>query len=175
MVLIPFFTIPLTVIAGRAEQALSQIKYKKIALAALFCAPLSEGLVKYLDDTAEIAYNTTGKELIAAGRMIDENTEPDDTIISLGINGYIYPFTKRRAASKYIYQGSGIDHIPGSREEFLSDVLQRKPAIIAIFTAEDEGRADYLPLWYAPVYTMIADEYELLSDKNGYTLFKKKP
>ena len=175
LVLIPFFIIPLTVFAGHAEQGLSGVRSKKWALTALFCVILSEGLVKYLDDAVEIGYNTTGKELVAAGRMIDENTGPDDTIISLGINGYIYPFTKRRAASKYIYQGSGLDHIAGSREEFLSDVLRNKPAIVAIFTGEEDGRADYLPLWYAPVYAMLEAEYRLLSDKNGYALFKKKP
>jgi hypothetical protein len=54
-------------------------------------------------------------------------------------------------------------------------VFNNKPAIIAIFTAEDNGRIDYLPTWYAPVYDLIARDYELLSDENGYSLFKKKP
>jgi hypothetical protein len=108
--------------------------------------------------------------LIKAGKTIDENTGEDDKIISLGINGYIYPFTQRYAASKYIYQGSGIDHLPGAREEFLSDVLNNKPAVIAIFSADDL-RYDYLPDWYAPVYAMIAVEYRLLSGEHGFYLF----
>jgi hypothetical protein len=102
--------------------------------------------------------------------MIDENTMPGDKIISLGINGYIYPFTQRQAASRYIYQGSGIDHFPRAREEFISDIINKKPAIIAIFSAE-EGSYDYLPGWYAPVYALIERDYRLLSDENGYFLF----
>ena len=124
----------------------------------------------YLDDLTEMFYNDSGTQLISAGKMIDENTKAGDKIISLGINGYIYPFTKREAASKYIYQGSGLDHFPAAREEFLSDILENKPAVIAIFSADDL-RYDYLPGWYAPVYDMIADEYRLLSDENGFYLF----
>jgi hypothetical protein len=105
--------------------------------------------------------------------MIDENTMPGDKIISLGINGYIYPFTQREAASKYIYQSSGIDRIPGSREKFLSDILTSKPTVIAIFSADDL-RYDYLPAWYQPVYELINKEYRLLSDENGYFLFIRK-
>jgi hypothetical protein len=175
MVLVPFFVPLLAVFVKIIDSSFSTLKYKNLALAAFFCVILSEELVKYLDDALEIFHNNSYKELIAAGAVIDENTASDDRIISLGINGYIYPFSARRAASKYIYQGSGIDHLPRGREEFLSDVLNNKPAIIAIFTAEDNGRGDYLPAWYAPVYDLIARDYKLLSDENGYTLFKKRP
>ena len=174
MVLVPFFVPLLAVFVKIIDNFFSTLKYKNLALAAFFCVILSEGLCKYIDDALEVLHNKSGRELIAAGKIIDENTAPSDTIISLGINGYIYPFTARRAASKYIYQGSGLSHLPRSQEEFLSDVLNNKPAIIAIFTGEEHGRFDYLPAWYAPVYDVIASDYELLSDKNGYALFKKK-
>jgi hypothetical protein len=173
VVLIPFFVPALTFFCGIVGSAFSAIKKKNIVLVFFFCAVFSESLFKYLDDLAEIFYNDSGTQLINAGKMIDENTELDDTIISLGINGYIYPFTKRKAASKYIYQGSGIDHLSGSREAFLSDILKTKPAVIAIFSAE-ELRYDYLPIWYKPVYTLIDEEYRLLSDENGYFLFIRK-
>jgi hypothetical protein len=52
-------------------------------------------------------------------------------------------------------------------------VLDAKPAIIAIFTAEENGRYNYLPAWYKPVFDMIERDYTLLSDQNGYVLFKK--
>jgi hypothetical protein len=174
MILIPFFVPPIALLAETAARSFSALKYKNLALAAFFCVVLSEGLVKYCDDALEIFYNNSGRELIAAGKMIDENTAPDDTILSLGFNGYIYPFTARRAASKYFYQGSGVDLIPGSREEFLSDALNNKPAIIAIFTGETNGRYDYLPGWYAPAFDLIERDYELLSGENGYVLFKKR-
>ena len=173
MVLIPFFVPPLAVFTGILRHSFSTLKYRGLAFVAFFCVILSQGLFKFIDDALETFYNNSGKELIAAGRMIDENTAPDDTIISLGINGYIYPFSTRRAASKYIYQGSGLDHLSGSRENFLSDVLNNKPAIIVIFTGGDHGPFD-LPDWYAPVYRMIDNEYYLLSDANDYFLFRKQ-
>jgi hypothetical protein len=173
MVLIPFY-VPATVFVAEAVySAFSEIKYRNILFTLFFCLVFSEGLIKYLDDLTEIIHNKSGVELFAAGQMIDDNTKPEDQIISLGINGYIYPFTQRRAVSKFIYQGSGIEHMPNGREEFLFDVLQNKPAIIAIFTAEDDGRYDYLPDWYDPIYELVADGYKLLSDENGYVLFKK--
>jgi hypothetical protein len=172
LVLLPFFVPPLAFIIRIVYKALPESKYKSIMLTFFLCIAFSEGIVKYLDDTVEIFTNNSGSDLVSAGKMIDENTQPDDTIISLGINGYIYPFTKRRAASKYIYQGSGIDHIPGAREEFLSDIMSNKPGIIAIFGADD-GRYDYLPDWYAPIYTMMEQEYTLFSDANGYFLFMR--
>jgi hypothetical protein len=172
-VLFPFFIPPAAFFIKSLYAAFSNVKRKNIVVLFFLCVVFFEALFKYIDDTAELFYNDSRKWLINAGNMIDENTEPDDKIISLGINGYIYPFTQRKAASKFIYQGSGIDHIPGAREEFLSDILNNKPAVIAIFSADDH-RYDYLPDWYAPVYAMIAEDYRLLSDANGYYLFIRK-
>jgi hypothetical protein len=123
VVLIPFFVPALTFFCGVICSAFSGIKKKNIALAFFFCAVFSEGLLKYLDDFAEMFYNDSGRQLINAGKMIDAHTGPEDKIISLGINGYIYPFTKRDAASKYIYQGSGIDYFSGAQEAFLSVIV----------------------------------------------------
>jgi hypothetical protein len=175
IVLIPFFVPAFTSLCDILCTAFSDIKFsgmkkRNIALAFFFCAVFSEGIFKYIDDLAEMIYDDSGRQLINAGKMIDEHTGPEDKIISLGINGYIYPFTKRNVASKYIYQGSGIDHLPGAREEFLSDILKIKPAVIAIIIADDL-RYDYLPDWYEPIYTLIDEDYRLLSDKNGYFLF----
>jgi hypothetical protein len=173
MVLVPFFIPVLVFFIEIVHSAFSNIKYKNLVLVIFFCVVSSEGLMKYLDDALEMFYNKSGKDIVAAGKMIDENTTQTDTIISLGpFNGYIYPFTRRRAASKYFYQGSGIDHIPGAREEFLWDILHNKPAIIVIFTAED-GHPYYLPQWYDPIYELIESEYFLLSDKNGFSLYKR--
>jgi hypothetical protein len=173
VVLVPFFVPVLTFFYGIIYSAFSGIKNRNIAVVFFLCVVFSEGLFKYLDDLVEMFYNDSGSQLINAGKMIDENTKPGDKIISLGINGYIYPFTKRDAASKYIYQGSGLDHLSGAREEFLSDILNNKPAVIAIFSADDL-RYDYLPGWYEPLYKLIDEDYKLLSDENGYFLFMRK-
>jgi hypothetical protein len=173
LTLIPFFIPPIAGLFEALYSTFSSIRKPNTFIALFLCVVFSEGLGKYIDDIVEIFTNHSGKELMQAGKMIDENTRDGDTIISLGINGYIYPFTQRRAASKYIYQGSGIDHFPGAREEFLSDVLQKKPTIIAVFTAEDSGSYDYLPEWYRPIFNLIELEYRLLSDDNGYALFIK--
>jgi hypothetical protein len=174
MVLIPYYVPAVSFFTERIYREFINIKHRKLCFALFACVVCSESVIKYIDDALGTFKDDSGKQLIRAGKMIDENTTPDDTIISLGINGYIYPFTKRNAASKYFFQGSGNDLIPGSREDFLQDILSKKPAIIAIFTAEDNGRYDYLPGWYAPVFDLIDREYRLLSDENGYALFIKR-
>jgi hypothetical protein len=173
MVLIPYYVPAVSFFAERIYREFLNIKHRKLCFVFFACVVCSEGVLKYIDDALGTFKNDSGKQLIRAGKMIDENTNETDAIISLGINGYIYPFTKRNAASKYFFQGSGNDLIPGSREAFLRDILSKKPAIIAIFTAEDNGSYGYLPGWYAPVLEMIERDYRLLSDENGYVLFKK--
>jgi hypothetical protein len=170
LVLIPFFVPALTFLVNLVHSAFSEIKAKNVVLVLFFCCVFSEGLVKYLYDLTKILKDESGSQLTKAGRMIDENTKPGDKIISLGFNGYIYPFTKRDAATKYIYQGSGLDFISGASEEFISDVLTNKPAVIALFNAEG-GVGQIMDAWHAPVFEMIEKEYRLLSDENGYKLF----
>jgi hypothetical protein len=170
MVLVPFFIPALTFFVNLVHSAFSGIKAKNAVLVFFFCCIFSERIIIYLDDLIENLNDESGIQLIKAGKMIDENTRPGDKIISLGFNGYIYPFTKRDAVSKYIYQGSGLDYISGAKKEFISDVLTNKPAIIAIFNAED-GIGQIMDEWHTPVFEMIEKEYRLLSDENGYNLF----
>jgi hypothetical protein len=120
-------------------------------------------------DAYTVIKDRTRNELVAVGKTIDAWTEPDDTIISLDFPCEIYLFTKRQPASRYIYQTSGAAYAPHMQEEFLSDIQTKKPKIIAI--RAENGRYDYLPDWYAPVYEMIENDYCLLSDDNGFYLF----
>jgi len=170
MVLVPFFIPPLTFLADILDSAFSAIKAKKTILVLFLCLVFSEGFVKYLYDLSKIVFDKSGSQLVNAGKMIDENTKPGDKIISLGFNGYIYPFTQRDIASKYCYQGSGLNHIPGAKDEFISDITSNKPAIIALFNAED-GIGQIMNDWHAPIFKMIDREYLLLSDENGFKLF----
>jgi hypothetical protein len=170
MVLVPFFIPALAFLVDIMDSVFQVIKEKKIILVLFLCLVFSEGLVKYLYDLSKIVFDKSGFQLVKAGKMIDENTKPGDKIISLGFNGYIYPFTQRDIASKYCYQGSGLDHFPGAKDEFISDITSNKPAIIALFNAED-GIGQIINDWHTPIFAMIDSEYRLLSDENGFKLF----
>jgi hypothetical protein len=170
MVLMPFYVPALVFLINILHSAFSNIKFNNTVLVLFLCVIFSEGLVKYLYDISKILHDNSGSQLVNAGKMIDENTVDGDKIISLGFNGYIYPFTQRDPASKYFFQGSGQNLIPGSRDEFLSDVLTNKPAIIALFIAED-GIGQIMNNWHAPIFEMIERDYRILSDKNGYILY----
>jgi len=170
MVLVPFFIPVLAFIAKLIDIAFSGKKYKNFLLIFFFFLVFSEGIVNYLYDSTKILTNNSGRELIATGKLIDQNTVHGDKIISLGFNSYIYPFTQRDAASKYIYQGSGLDHISGAKEEFISDILNEKPAVIALFNAED-GIGQIMYDWHDPIFKMIESDYRILSTENGFILY----
>jgi hypothetical protein len=171
MVLFPFFIPVLVFLINILDTAFLRIKAKNTILVLFLCLLFSEGLVKYLFDLSKIFFDKSGSNLVKAGKMIDENTKPDDKIISLGFNGYIYPFTKRNIASKYCYQGSGLNHIPGARDEFISDIILNKPAVIALFNNTENGVSQIMNDWHEPIFEMINSEYRLLSDENGFKLF----
>jgi hypothetical protein len=170
MVLVPFYIPALVIFVDILDYAFPRIKARNAILVLFLCLVFSEGLVKYLYDLSKVVFDKSGSWLVKAGKVIDENTKPGDKIISLGFNGYIYPFTKRDIASKYCYQGSGLDHIPGAKDEFISDITSNKPAIIVIFNAED-GIGQIMNDWHAPILSLIDSEYRLLSDENGFKLF----
>ncbi|GHU44990.1 hypothetical protein FACS1894190_16900 [Spirochaetia bacterium] len=169
--LIPFFVPPIAIFVKAlcCEFAIFQGGKRNLAIALFLCIVFSEGLMKCIDDFLEIFTNHSGGDLIRAGRMIDENTKYGDKIISLG-SCYIYPFTQRPAASKFINHGTGVNSYTGAREEFLNDVLQNKPAIIITFLAEND---DYLHAWYKPIYEMIERDYHTLDIIGDYVLFSR--
>ncbi|MDR2864547.1 MAG: hypothetical protein LBV68_02935 [Spirochaetaceae bacterium] len=174
LTLIPFFVPPIAVFVQSIYSAFSFFSTKakrNLAITLFLCAVFFQQILKYFDDFAGGFSDHSGEQLVHIGKIIDENTSADDKIISLGINACIYPFTQRDAASRYIYQGSGVDHLSNARQEFLSDTLKNKPAIIAIFADDDNGTYDYLPDWYAPVFELIENEYRLLSDENACFLY----
>ena len=171
MMFIPFFIPALTYVIDLVYSAFSGIKAKNVIIFILFCIVFSEGLTRYLYDLSKIFHNKTGIELINAGKLIDENTNPDDTIISFRYV-YIYPFTKRNIASKYFIQGAGANHIPGAKEEFISEILYKKPAIISIIT-DEKGGWTYLDDWHTPILGMIEKEYRLLSKEKGFNIYKR--
>ena len=172
MVLAPFLVPAFTCFAVHIYTYFSTNKYRSVCCAVFFALLFSMPIAQWFYDVYVSLHDTTRTDLIHTGNIIDEHTSAGDTIIFLGFPARIYLFTQRDTASRYIYQGSGVDYEPGAREEFLSDVRTKQPAVIAI--ENKEGRFDHLPEWYAPVYRMIENEYRLLSDANGYFLFRKK-
>jgi len=171
LILIPFFVPALTYLAGVIYRVFPNYRMKRVLFVIFFCCLFMEGLIRYAFNMTTRLHNNSGNHLISAGKMIDENTKPGDKIISLGINGYIYPFTQREPASKYFFQGSGIDS-PDAMDTFISGILSSKPAIIA--TVTEDGRDEILHDWHAPILEMMETEYRLLSDEYGHKIFIRK-
>jgi hypothetical protein len=170
LTLIPFFVPALTFLAGILYNVFSEKKAKYALLFLVFCFIFSESFIRYARFLTMDGDDNSAAQLIKAGKMIDENTHPDDKIIYLGKDAYIYNFTNRDPASKYFQQGSHLRFIPGSKEEFVSEVLSVKPAIIAISTVNGEY-SELTEDWYVPITELINREYRLLSDENGFELF----
>jgi hypothetical protein len=171
MALVPFFIPALTVLAGFLYNAFSEKKGKGVIVICFLSLLFFEGIVNYFYDLSKIFYDKSGQQLMRIGKMVDTNTNPDDKIISLGANCYIYPFTKREAASKHACQGYFVDLVPGARDEFISDILTNKPAIIV--TTNFAGDEQFSEYWYGPIFEMMEKEYGPLYSENGIALFKR--
>jgi hypothetical protein len=169
LILIPFFVPVIIFLSESLLEVFSKIKYKYLALVFILCVTFSEGITRL---TYYLLFNFDSNiPLKIAGEIIDENTGPDDKIINLGWNGYIYPFTKRDYASKYIFQGEAFDHIPGSREEFISSIMNNKPKIMTIFTEEGNRSGQFKPGWHEDIYALLETDYIIIDDKHGLNIF----
>jgi hypothetical protein len=165
--LVPAFTFFIKEIFKYFQNINNNKIYFALFLCILFSTPWAIGLYRLYNSFSD----QSRKNLILAGKIIDEQTNEGDKIIFLGFPCRIYLFTQRDTASKYIYQTSGVNFEPNAQNEFLIDLNKNKPAIIAVENIDD--RYDHLPEWYAPVYAMIENEYKMITDKNGYFLFKR--
>jgi hypothetical protein len=171
MVLVPFFVPALTILCGFLYNTFPENKNKRLIVICFLSLLFIEGIVNYLYDLSKIIFDKSGQQLVRAGKIIDEKTNPNDKIITLGYNCYIYPFTKRESASKYIYQGYFLDVIPGAREQFISDILTNKPAII--ITTNLDGFEQSIEYWHKPIYEMMDNEYSPFYNENGFVFFKR--
>jgi len=169
LILIPYFIPAIIFISESLLNLFSKIKYKYLVLVFFFCVTLSEGIIRF---SYYLLFNFDSNiPLEIAGKIIDDNTGPNDKIINLGWNGYIYPFSKRDFASKYIYQAEAFDHIPGAHEEFISTIKNDNPKIITIYTGIDGGIAEYKPLWHKDIYALLETNYKLIDDKHNLKIF----
>jgi hypothetical protein len=169
LVLIPFFVFFFTYLAGVLLSVFSSHRAKHAVLIFFFCCIFTESFIRYAYYLTNKLYDNSGNNLVKAGKIIDDNTKPGDKIISLGINAYIYPFTQRDPASKYFYQGWGLDPISGAKDTFITDILNSKPVIIT--TVTEAGRNEISSSWHAQILEMIETEYSLLSDEYGHKIF----
>jgi len=174
MVLIPFFIPAIIFLIDILDSAFSVIKTDKtrnIILILFLCFIYSKEISEYFYSIPKIFTNKSGSQLIKAGKKIDDNTKLGDKIISIGYNGYIYPFTKRDIASKFFYQSGGVYYIQRTaREELISDITVNKPAIIVLSDPED-GINQNIYDNLKPIFKMINDEYRFLSDESGIKLY----
>jgi len=173
MSLIPFLGPAFIFFGQDIYKYFRNINNNKLCFALFLCILFSGQLVTGLNRSlfGSLIDNQSRKDNLISGRTIDEQTVKGNKIIFLGFPCHIYLFTQRDTASRYIYQTSGVDYEPNAQNEFLMDIYRNRPAIIAI--ANMNGHYDYLPDWYAPVYDMIDNEYQMITDENGYFLFKR--
>jgi hypothetical protein len=171
LVLIPFFIPVFIYLINILHSSFSKHQTLKIiVLFSLFFILSNEGVGKFFWESSKMFTGNSGSHYYNTGRIIDENTKPDDKIISLGYNGYIYPFTQRSSASKYFYQGAGINQIPGAKEEFISDILTYRPPVIVVYT-DGKGNEQLLPEWHSQIYEMMNKEYRFHSSEKGIGLY----
>jgi len=169
LILIPFFIPAIIFLSESLLNLFSKIKYKYMVLVFFFCIAFSEGIIRF--SYYFLFHFDSNIPLKIASKIIDDNTSPNDKIINLGWNGYIYPFSKRDFASRYIYQAEAFDHIPGSHKEFISTIINNNPKIITIYTDIDGGIAEYKPLWHKDIYALLETNYKLLDDKHSLKIF----
>ena len=171
MALTPFLVPAFTFITENIYGYFSNSRYKKLSFTLFLYILFSATRLMDLTIVYDSLTDQSRKDYILTGKTIDEQTAETDKIIELGFPGRVYLFTQRDTASRYIYQLSGVNYEPNAKNEFLTDLHNNRPAIIAI--GDRDGRYDYLPDWYKPVYIMIENEYQVITDKNGYFLFKR--
>jgi len=171
MTLTPFLVPAFTFFIKEIYNYFCNIKYNKLYFAIFLCILFSAPGVFGLGRIYNALKDRSRGDNIITGKTIDEYTAKGDKIIALENLPYIYLFTQRDTASRYIYQTSGVNYEASAQNEFLMDLYENKPAIIVIENID--GRYDHLPEWYAPVYDMLENEYQMITDKNGYFLFKR--
>jgi uncharacterized membrane protein HdeD (DUF308 family) len=174
MLFTPFLVIAVTVCIEKLSNSIRKRNHKQwvvyLILFAIFIYPFIHGV----HNTLEAVTSQTRLDSINTGELVDAHTTADDTIISLGsVPIRIYLFTHCRAASRFIYPGSGAGYVPGMRQRFLTDIQTKRPKIIVI-PANGNGEYDYLPDWYKPIYGMLHTDYTILSNKNNYLVFMRR-
>ncbi len=108
-----------------------------------------------------------------AAKYIEQNTDVDDTIISIGSKCEIYPYIDRSIGSKYLYQDP-INRISSEiAAEFEQDIIENKPEIV-MFSFYDPV-AEYSSLDHPThfILDVIQNHYELGYSNNGFLIYER--
>ncbi|MCL2609033.1 MAG: hypothetical protein FWD94_03910, partial [Treponema sp.] len=127
MPLLPFIVPALAFFVQSISPFFSSLKYRKAALVVFLSIVFSNEIITALWRTAVITTDRSRIEMLEIGRLIDRNTVEGETIISLGRDRFIYLYTDRRPASRFIYQLSGAQFYPGTIPEFINDIKDTPP------------------------------------------------
>jgi hypothetical protein len=126
---------------------------------------------------ARLTSNSRAK-ITDIGKMIDKNTNENDTITVMGLNDIFCLFTKRQPASKYTHQSVMGELVPKIASEYANDILSRKPAIIITvdhyLAVMNKSNSNYLKRSYAIITEMINKEYYPIYNEGYTVIFKRR-
>ena len=127
---------------------------------------------------------TSSKHHLVASR-VQEETAPDDLILLWGAESQIYWLSHRDAPTRFFYQYPLVQpgySSPAIRNEFISDVVSSRPAMIIDTRNERLPPLDRVerrswrpdgdlrhPL--QPFFDFVETEYEVIDEVSGYTLY----
>jgi hypothetical protein len=168
--LFPHFAVAFAITLPTLYRLFPKNKARNALFSIFLCLLFSQGLTRLVLDLTRGIRDTSGAELISAGKIVDQHTRPGDTIIQLGVSAYIYTVSERDIASRFFYQGAGLNYMPGAREDFIRDILTGKPAIIV----EVINPSQRMEEWHAEILQMVEREYRLLAVKNRFNIFIRR-
>ncbi len=111
--------------------------------------------------------------IMSAAEYIEQNSNPHDTIISIGNRCEIYPYVDRDIASKYLYQDPIINISNEIASEFKQDIINNQPKFIIFsfhFPFEQYGTTDS-PLYF--LIDILNSEYNLSYNENGISIYER--
>ena len=108
-----------------------------------------------------------------AGKIIDMNTKIDDTISVLGNHCNLFLYTQRNSATKYIYQLPIASYSSEIKNEYLSDILYKKPRVLVMPLGSRYNSIIESKI-YSLILSMIDDEYFAIFDSELFIVYKRK-
>jgi hypothetical protein len=175
MVLVPLFLPAVTFCFDQLFKLFSSAKYSCIKYWApilIACIFFNKLIVTAFLSVNENIHSNSKNAFIQLGKFIDNNTNENDSITVLGNNCPVYLFSNRPSVSKYIYQSPIALVNPEIANEYISDVIHRKPALILIPSYDDEQFSSVRDI-FSPILKMIATDYQECFKSNQYIIYKR--
>jgi hypothetical protein len=176
MVLIPLFVPAMAFCFDRLFQLFSSKKYSFIKYGTpilIACILFNKLIFTTLLSIGENTRSDSRNDFIQLGKFIDDNTNENDSITVLGNSCTVYLFTNRPSVSKYIYQTPIASINSKIADDYSSDVLHRKPALI-IAPSYNDGQFYPARDIFSPILEMIDEEYQECFKSDRYIIFKRQ-